>query len=182
MTDTEEEVDYVLRFIVKIDVVEKSLYLVGSCPELGNWNPDQGVKLRDRHDKQDPSWTVRIHNSSLRKFEYKYAMKDLESKTWIWEQEFNRSIDLSSKCKSKFNLVIIVDKWDQQEHQLFKIEPKPIVDSTAVVVLGNALQPDGKPSPTMISRMAIASEVFLREREKNPKSLMIVSGGKLQKN
>jgi len=60
--------------------------------------------------------------------------------------------------------------------------PKFVTDIPAVVVLGKVLQPDGNASPTLQNRMVTASDVYLREREKNSKTYMIVSGGKVQQN
>jgi len=116
----------------------------------------------------------------LQSFEYKYVLRNETPDTpAVWEDVQNRSVLLEPKAKT--TIARFVDTWEKEEHDSFSLSPKVATDSVAVVVLGKKLLGDGKASPTLQNRIAFGSEIFLRESLKHPKSIMIVTGGVVQR-
>lgn len=69
-----------------------AVYLVGSCPELGNWNIKEAVRLEwNEGDVWRGSTFLRGNND----IEYKYVQADYnspEESSVVWEQGCNRKI------------------------------------------------------------------------------------------
>lgn len=64
----------------------ESIVVVGSCEELGNWNPDKGLRLIWHIGHR---WSQTLKISTL-PFEYKYLCKSSETTTWEGGQ--NRTV------------------------------------------------------------------------------------------
>ena len=66
---------------------EQSVYIVGSTSELGNWDPEAGIKLSDG---KFPFWTTSfVAKKDIFPFEYKYVIKNADG-SFTWEQQDNR--------------------------------------------------------------------------------------------
>jgi alpha-amylase len=63
------------------------LYVVGSAPELGAWDPAQGIPLDGSHY---PNWTVAVPMAPGTAFEYKYIRRAADG-TVVWESRSNRT-------------------------------------------------------------------------------------------
>jgi len=173
--------DFIIRISVhKETKLGETIFLVGDSPILGNWELEQGVRLRW---EEGNIWKTRIRTSYLKTLEYKYVLvKEQEDQApeALWEVLPNRQVKLDPKAR--VTIAVIGDEWEKPEDSRLIFSPKVITDIPAIVVLGKILLPDGSASQTLVTRIITASEVFLREREKNLKSVMIVAGGKVHQN
>jgi len=74
-------------------ILGEEIFIVGSCPELGNWDPNKAIKLSTSGDKY-PLWIsqdIQIFLSAKKaKVEYKY-IKKLNGNV-LWEMGRNRSL------------------------------------------------------------------------------------------
>jgi len=101
-----------IRFAILCSVpkAQQHLYLVGSCPELGEWNPHKGVKL---NDSEFPIWSSIVHIPRDRiPFEYKYVMLDLDGKVF-WESRFNRMMSTNEpeNVDVSFPISLMCNDW-----------------------------------------------------------------------
>lgn len=106
----------------------QTLCIVGSCPELGEWNPEKALLLADL---DFPLWTgAATFKRSSFPFEYKYIIRDQESEThevheiesvedeekdthYIWENCENRTCKgvTGEFVDASFPATIIVSDW-----------------------------------------------------------------------
>jgi len=68
----------------------QKLYVVGSAPELGAWDPARAVPLDGGHY---PNWTVAVPLAPGTAFEYKYIRRTADG-TVTWESRSNRTATL----------------------------------------------------------------------------------------
>ena len=73
----------------------QNVYIVGNCPSLKAWNPNEALPLHTDATKY-PMWTS-LQQVSLEaaKIEYKYIIKASGGQI-IWEDGENRQVDLSA--------------------------------------------------------------------------------------
>ena len=72
----------------------QNVYIVGNCPTLKTWNPNQALQLHTDATKY-PEWTSQQPVSlEAAKIEYKYIIKASGGQV-IWEDGANRQVDLS---------------------------------------------------------------------------------------
>jgi alpha-amylase len=65
----------------------QNVFLVGSIPALGNWDPSQALPLSAA---DYPTWSVTVTLPAHTYFEYKFIKKDPDG-TITWESGPNRS-------------------------------------------------------------------------------------------
>jgi alpha-amylase len=65
----------------------QNVFLVGSLPALGNWDPAKAVPLSAANY---PTWSVTVTLPAHTSFEYKFIKKDPDG-TVAWESGANRS-------------------------------------------------------------------------------------------
>ncbi|OHT17246.1 4-alpha-glucanotransferase DPE2 [Tritrichomonas foetus] len=101
-----------INFIVKCPYVRpnQELYIVGSTPEVGEWDAEKGYKMTDYYF---PEWKASIvFNSNSLPFDYKYCIKDKTSTDVIWESRPNRICPINLiKCDESFPRSIIINDW-----------------------------------------------------------------------
>lgn len=79
-----------------------NVYVVGSLPALGNWDPSQAVKL---NPAAYPVWASTLTLPASTAFQYKYIVKDANG-TVAWESGGNRSYTTGSSGSVSLN-----DSW-----------------------------------------------------------------------
>jgi alpha-amylase len=78
------------------------LYVVGSAPELGGWDPARAVPL----DPADyPNWTAERRSPAETAFEYKYIKKSGD--TVVWESRSNRTATVPADGR-----LALADGWE----------------------------------------------------------------------
>ena len=84
----------------------QDIYISGSIPELGEWDPNKAAKLSPDSGEK---WTVSVETDpgSLQPLNYKYFVKDSHTGQVYWEFGNERSIHL----KSNFEEVSVRDFW-----------------------------------------------------------------------
>ncbi|KAK8882991.1 4-alpha-glucanotransferase dpe2 [Tritrichomonas musculus] len=113
-----------LTFTVNCSFIQKRqrLIIVGSIPELGNWNPIQGLKMSDIHF---PYWTASILVSRQNsKFSYKYVIEDTKysngdnANRFIWENSENRYCYgiSNTSIDTDFPSTIAINDWYISPH------------------------------------------------------------------
>ena len=86
------------------------LILTGSIPELGLWNPNNGIKL---NDNQFPMWsTILLLSKNSIPFEYKYVLMDNYGNI-KWESRENRLLSSinSSNIDYSFPISLYCNDW-----------------------------------------------------------------------
>lgn len=80
-------------FLVDADTnTTQSIFVVGSKPELGNWDPAHAIPLDSAENDGSvawPPWIGAVDLSAGTSFEYKYLMRDADE-TLTWECCENR--------------------------------------------------------------------------------------------
>ena len=76
--------------------VGDTVIVVGSCEELGKWNPDNGLKLCTSHETF-PRWSGSVHLKSA-DIEFKLMIVNVEKNSAEWETSQNRRF-LCPPCK-----------------------------------------------------------------------------------
>lgn len=74
------------------------LYLVGSIPLLGSWQPFAGIRLRTS-DSAYPSWVCQVFLPCEVEIEYKFVV--IRGTEAIWERTANRLLKLKSDSNSR---------------------------------------------------------------------------------
>ncbi|KAJ3484790.1 hypothetical protein NLI96_g5399 [Meripilus lineatus] len=64
----------------------ENIFLVGSIPQLGNWNPSSAIPLSAANY---PVWTVSVAIPANTNFQYKFIRKEIDGSI-IWESDPNR--------------------------------------------------------------------------------------------
>lgn len=76
----------------------QTVKIVGSIPELGNWDPSVAPALSPaEYTTSNPVWTSTINLAAGTKFEYKFV-KVTSNETVTWESDPNRSYTVGSSC------------------------------------------------------------------------------------
>jgi hypothetical protein len=76
----------------------QTVKIVGSIPELGNWDPSVAPALSPaEYTTSNPIWTSTINLAAGTKFEYKF-IKVTNNETVTWESDPNRSYTVASSC------------------------------------------------------------------------------------
>ncbi|KAI0360779.1 glycoside hydrolase [Trametes cingulata] len=65
----------------------ENIFVVGSIPQLGSWNPDNAIALSA---VSYPTWTVSVSVPAGTSFEYKFIRKETDGSV-VWESDPNRS-------------------------------------------------------------------------------------------
>ncbi|PGH08481.1 hypothetical protein AJ79_05970 [Helicocarpus griseus UAMH5409] len=78
--------------------IGQSIFIVGSIPELGLWDPESAVALAaDKYTSENPLWYTNIKLSAGLNFEYKYIRKEADN-SFVWESDPNRSYTVPKGC------------------------------------------------------------------------------------
>ena len=88
----------------------QSVVVVGSIPELGEWNPLHGLKLEDG---KFPIWANSIDlKATSFPFEYKYVLSNNDG-TFIWEEQNNRHCHgpSLSQYDGTIPMTLFVNEW-----------------------------------------------------------------------
>jgi 1,4-alpha-glucan branching enzyme len=76
----------------------ESIFLVGSIPQLGNWNTGNAVPLSaSGYTSTNPVWSVTVNLPVGTSFQYKYLRKNQDGSV-VWESDPNRSYSVGSSC------------------------------------------------------------------------------------
>lgn len=76
----------------------ESIFLVGSIPQLGNWNTGNAVSLSaSGYTSTNPVWSVTVNLPVGTSFQYKYLRKNQDGSV-VWESDPNRSYTVGSSC------------------------------------------------------------------------------------
>lgn len=86
----------------------RTILVVGSIPELGNWNPGKGVELQPMANLQW-SQTVKISKSSF-PFEYKF-IASCGDDVIVWEPYDNRKATMSKWGDDRVPSCVALDSW-----------------------------------------------------------------------
>ncbi|KAL1997043.1 hypothetical protein VTN49DRAFT_7908 [Thermomyces lanuginosus] len=77
----------------------QNIYLVGSIPELGSWDPANALLMSAKSwTSGNPVWTLSISLPAGTSFEYKFIRKDDGSSDVVWESDPNRSYNVPKDC------------------------------------------------------------------------------------
>ncbi|RJE18470.1 glucan 1,4-alpha-glucosidase [Aspergillus sclerotialis] len=77
--------------------VGQNVYLVGSVPELGKWDPADGVKLNaNEYSSFVPLWYGALEMASGTGFEFKFVIRD--GNGVVWETGENRKVEVLQEC------------------------------------------------------------------------------------
>lgn len=90
----------------------ENLYVVGSIPELGNWNPEKGLKL-NYHDGYDWTSALRL-DGKPQLIQYKYVVYNAELGYAKWEDGENRVLNMMSPDCLKPETYNI-EQWNHRE-------------------------------------------------------------------
>ncbi|MUL40925.1 hypothetical protein FZ103_06950 [Streptomonospora sp. PA3] len=83
------------EFLVQADTwYGQNVRVVGSVPELGSWNPDEGLRL-STDDSSYPTWSGAVDLPAGTDFEYKLVKVDPDG-TVTWESGANRAASADS--------------------------------------------------------------------------------------
>lgn len=74
--------------------IGQTIWVVGDAPELGSWNPANGVQLSS---SAYPFWSAQVHVPSNSAVSYKYVRKDASGNV-TWESGANRTIRSTAAC------------------------------------------------------------------------------------
>ena len=89
----------------------QTLAIVGSCPELGEWEPENALPLADA---DFPLWSgaLTVSRTSF-PFEYKYVIYDKDEEDYIWESASNRICHgiTSNVVDTTYPATIIASDW-----------------------------------------------------------------------
>ena len=86
----------------KTTVTGQNVYVVGSIPALGNWDPASAIPLSSAGY---PEWTASVTLPADTAFQYKYLVKDAAGNV-TWEDGSNRSYTTASSGSAQLN-----DTW-----------------------------------------------------------------------
>ncbi|KAJ5495325.1 Glucoamylase [Penicillium diatomitis] len=76
----------------------ENVFLVGSIPQLGNWNTANGIALSaSKYTSSNPLWYVTVDLPAGTTFQYKYIRKETDGSI-KWESDPNRSYTVPAKC------------------------------------------------------------------------------------
>jgi len=88
----------------------QSLYLCGSSPELGAWNPEKAIKMIPESGENWSTGSIKI--KSIKSLTYKYFVKDDQQELLNWEFGTNRLLELNHEEKDYF----CRDFWRSFDH------------------------------------------------------------------
>ena len=94
-----------VTFDVRVTTIfGETIKVVGSVPELGNWNPDNGIPLgAGAYTQDNPLWSVTFSMTPGQTFEYKFVNVAADG-TVRWERDPNRRDTLPSGCGDRVTL------------------------------------------------------------------------------
>ncbi|KAL5356598.1 glycoside hydrolase superfamily [Aspergillus floccosus] len=76
----------------------ENIFLIGSIPQLGNWNTGNAVPLSaSGYTVTNPVWSVTVNLPVGTSFQYKYLRKKQDGSV-VWESDPNRSYTVQSSC------------------------------------------------------------------------------------
>lgn len=77
----------------------ESISVVGSIPQLGNWDPASAIYLSasSRYSDDNPLWTTSVNLPPGTSFQYKYILFQTDG-TVVWEQDPNHSYTVPNNC------------------------------------------------------------------------------------
>jgi len=77
----------------------QTVYVVGSIPQLGNWNANSAVALSaTKYTNSDPLWFASVALPAGTAFEYKYLIKGSDGNVVLWESDPDRSYTAPANC------------------------------------------------------------------------------------
>lgn len=76
----------------------ENIFISGSIPQLGSWNPDKAVALSSsQYTSSNPLWAVTLDLPVGTSFEYKFLKKEQNGGV-AWENDPNRSYTVPEAC------------------------------------------------------------------------------------
>ena len=76
----------------------ENVFIAGSIPQLGSWNPDNAVALSaSKYSSSSPLWYVTVNLPPGTSFQYKYVKKEASGGV-VWESDPNRSYTVPTGC------------------------------------------------------------------------------------
>ena len=77
----------------------QTVYIVGSIPQLGNWNAASAVALSaTKYTNSDPLWFASIALPAGTAVEYKYLIKGSDGNVVVWESDPDRKYTVPANC------------------------------------------------------------------------------------
>jgi len=108
-----ENTEFIIRISIQKDTkLGEVVYLVGDNPLMGNWELEQGIRMRW---EEGNFWKARIRSSYLKNLEYKYCVvhhTEDGSRELTWETSDNKSIMLEPKAR--ITIATIRDEWEKK--------------------------------------------------------------------
>jgi hypothetical protein len=79
----------------------ESISLVGSVPQLGDWDPTKAIYLSasSQYSDNNPLWTTTVNMPPGTSFQYKYILFDVNGNV-VWEQDPNHSYTVPTSCNA----------------------------------------------------------------------------------
>lgn len=91
-----------VTFRLNIETVFGELmYVVGSIPQLGTWQPDNGLSLKsDQYSTSNPIWYNTTNIAAGTSISYKYVKRDWLNNggAVVWENDPNRQLTVTANC------------------------------------------------------------------------------------
>ncbi|KAG5943996.1 hypothetical protein E4U53_006970 [Claviceps sorghi] len=82
----------------------EAIYLTGSLPQLGNWDPAAAIPLSaSAYTPDDPLWTAHVRLPASTAFQYKYIKRTLDGR-FVWLPDPNLRATSSAGCDSRGTL------------------------------------------------------------------------------
>jgi len=179
---TMNEHKVIIRFTLEHQVRHgQFVSLLGSTSFMGNWQVDQakGMLWQPAH------WYKQIVvKEDVDVFEYKYVV--MGHGQIVWERTENRTVHLKElvkelvKGEKAFTVVVHVhDVWEKPREadaiMVKEVSPQ-LRDTTAIIVLGKKLLPNGEPTEMLKERIQAAAEVSRSIQN----YVIVVTGGIVQ--
>jgi laccase len=79
----------------------ESISIVGSIPQLGDWDPTRAIFLSasSQYSNDNPLWSTTVNMPPGTSFQYKYILFDINGNV-IWEQDPNHSYTVPTSCSA----------------------------------------------------------------------------------
>jgi hypothetical protein len=79
----------------------ESISVVGSIPQLGNWDPTKAIFLSasSQYSNTNPLWSTTVNMPPGTSFQYKYILFDINGNV-KWEQDPNHSYTVPTSCSA----------------------------------------------------------------------------------
>jgi laccase len=79
----------------------ESISVVGSIPQLGDWDPTRAIFLSasSQYSNDNPLWSTTVNMPPGTSFQYKYILFDINGNV-VWEQDPNHSYTVPTSCSA----------------------------------------------------------------------------------